>query len=272
MAGDRWDSLANSYADARQLLFRPQGIVAESFSRDQPYQQSATTALTSGTLYLAAVPYQRGQVVTNIGFAFGPTVASGVSHWHTSLWTHDNFPFLPAVTLTGTYSVAAGATFTGTGFTQNMIGRAITGTNIPAGTYVTTGIGTTVLVLSAAPTGSGTTATLGQYRARAKLMAATDSSSVPTASQRNALAMASNIEATWTCPATGLYHHGFAMQATGMPDFMEMMTGPVADDYFALEAPILHGDSSTGQTTAGSLPAQAAALTANRNRLHTYST
>lgn len=271
MAGDRWDSLANSYSDARHLLFRPQGIVSESFSRDWPYQQSSITALTSGVLHLTAVPYQRGQVVSNLGLAFGPTAVSGLTRFHYSLWAHDTFPYIPPLALAGTYSNGA-ATLTGTGYTQAMQGRAVTGTNIPAGTYITGGLGTTILSMSANATGSGTAFTLGQYRARAKIANTDNVTAAPTASLRSAVALFNTITPTWMCPATGLYYHGAVFVATGMPDFMEMMTGAFADDYFALEAPILHGDSSTGQTTAGSLPAQAAAVTANRNRLHAYST
>lgn len=271
MTGNLWDSQATGYADARHLLYRPQGTVSESFSRDWPYQQSAITALTSGTLYLAAVPYQKDQVVSNLGAAYGPTACTGLTRFHYSLWAHDTFPYLPPVTLSGTYSNGV-ATLTGTGYTQALQGRAVTGTNIPGGTYITGGLGTTILSMSANATGSGTAFTLGQYRARAKIANTDNVTSAPTASARSAVALFNTITATWTCPATGLYYHGAMFQATGMPDFMELMTGTSADDYFALEAPILHGNSSTGQTTAGSLPAQAATITANRNRLHLYST
>src|SRR5260370_40665533 len=59
------------------------GAMGETCAR---LSAGAAAAMTSGTLYLTAIPLLAGTVVTNITYITGLTAASGPTHWWHGLY------------------------------------------------------------------------------------------------------------------------------------------------------------------------------------------
>lgn len=93
MPNNDWATQASDGVGGAHLLhYRPYTYIAESFPRRN---LSVFTPL-SGYQYLSAVLYQKGQVVTKIGFWTGSTPAVTPTHWWTGLYAEDVAQGLPS--------------------------------------------------------------------------------------------------------------------------------------------------------------------------------
>lgn len=124
----------------QSLYMAPAGATAETFSRIYAYTV-AYPAVTSGTLYLRAIPIPKGVTVSNLTFMTGSAAEAGGSHgWYCLL---DSGLVVRAVTADQTAAAKWGATFTpytlpvSSAYTTTYgglfyIGVCITATTMPA--------------------------------------------------------------------------------------------------------------------------------------------
>lgn len=214
-----WNEQGDGLADAWSLFTRRPGVLGESYPVglicSHVFAPSA-----SGQLYLTSVLVQKGQTVTNIGFKTGSTAGVTPTNWWYGIWTHDTAgsPVIPASTVVSMVRVSTSTTVTvaASGTTpQSLAGRAVTGTGIPASSWVVSQPTPQTALLNNAATASGTSnLTFGQYAGpRQNIAVTTDSTTatVPTADTYHTKPISPT---PWICPGTGLYLFGWMLAAT----------------------------------------------------------
>jgi hypothetical protein len=144
-------SLYTYTAGSPGLSLAPNTAVGESMPR-MLAEQSVTIAVSSGTLYLVALPLAVGTVVNNINFVTGTTASSGVTHNWALLANSARVPVAVSADNTTTdltastvqtYAVATVAAGAATSYTVPSSGLYYAGFMIATGTTQPTMIGYT---------------------------------------------------------------------------------------------------------------------------------
>lgn len=248
MAGSDWAHSAGDYASARHLYMRPWTYISESYPRDVGH---AVFTPTTSVIYLAAVPYQKGQLITSIGYWTGTTAAGTPTNQWTGIYQHDFGCWRPTAQPFTIGVTNASTNVTGTGFSDDIKGRYITAAaGFPANTFVKDIVSSTQLTLSAAFTGTtnaALAATVGAITPRAMLRQSADGTTgaIAAGAQKS-----HTLSATFTIPATGLYWHAMCVTATTLPTVVAKNVLSAVGVGIHAQLPAMCGTAGTATTPA----------------------
>lgn len=239
-----------------EQAFFPTSAVEETCPREMLTDQG-NTILTTQRQQLQAIALEAGQVINSITLMAGATAGSGLSNQWFSLLTSARVQVASTtddgatgwsawatktLSLAATFGDGVSATSTAyvsatAAFTVADQGKTITGTDIPAGTTITTVTNATTLVLSQATTGThtGNTFTIGRLT-------------------------------PYTVPTSGLYYVGVMVNGT-----VPSLNGVGGEVHANGLTPIIAGIAAdTGLTLPKPLPFTAGAITASAKSFWAY--
>ena len=285
MAGD---GLANN----ERIYTKPPGRAGESFNR---LSADGLFTLVTATTYFTTVFYERGQLVTNIGYYIGVAAATPTSQW-VGLWTHPNAPTVKTQTQGNVGPIAARPIFTSqwtatrtsgsptftiapTGvydpvsWPMSLAGRSLTGTGTPASGWVRSQTGTTITA-----SGNATNSTPGLINVL-QFMSGKYNIGFSTNGTTTAMPIGAYSRALSPGPvviaATGLYMHSITVAATTMPQLVCKNPAAAIPVGFYNDVPAWsqsHVNATTNNTAPGTNPVSGGTSADLRTILYTYST